>query len=256
MSRIACALVLLGVLSTPVRAQEGEGPPPPEETETPEEREARQLYEQGLTHYNVGEYDQAIDYFKRAYKVSNAPGFLFNIAQAYRLKGDCAQAVRFYETYIREWPDAPNRDKAEEFLEQQRKCAPKVVKKEPDPKPPVEDQPKGGRALRLTGMGIALVGLAAVGTGLYFGVQASDAADEIAEAYEMAGPIMWTEELENYEQQGQRDEILMIAFTAGGAVAIGVGIAIWTLGVKKAKESRPTASIGPDGATVGWAFSW
>jgi len=75
--------------------------------------EARRLYDLGITHYDLGEFDQAIAAFKQAYALTQAPGLLFNIAQAYRLKKDYENALYFYRSYLRKEPDAPNRSDVE-----------------------------------------------------------------------------------------------------------------------------------------------
>lgn len=73
------------------------------------QREAREHYQKGITHYNLGEFAQSIEEFKQAYAISQAHGLLFNIAQAYRLTQDHKQALYFYRTYLRLVPEAPNR---------------------------------------------------------------------------------------------------------------------------------------------------
>jgi len=78
-----------------------------------DQKKAQELYKAGITHYNLGEYDQAIAKFKEAYGISNVPGLLFNIAQAYRLKKEYDQALSFYRTFIRLKPDAPFRKDVE-----------------------------------------------------------------------------------------------------------------------------------------------
>jgi tetratricopeptide (TPR) repeat protein len=59
------------------------------------------LYEQGKSHYDLGEYDAAIARFKAAYEISEAPLLIFNIAQSYRLKGDCPRALDGYRHFVR-----------------------------------------------------------------------------------------------------------------------------------------------------------
>ena len=73
------------------------------------EQEAREHYKQGMLHFDLGEVDLAIQEFRQAYAISAAPGLLFNIAQAYRVKKDYEQALHFYRTYLRLQPKAPNR---------------------------------------------------------------------------------------------------------------------------------------------------
>jgi tetratricopeptide (TPR) repeat protein len=104
--------------------------------------EARALYDQGITHYNLGEFDLAIDKFKQAYALTNAPGLLFNIAQAYRLKGDYEQALYFYKTYIRLQPEAANRADVEARIAEMEKAI--EDKKNQPVKPPVGTLPPDG----------------------------------------------------------------------------------------------------------------
>src|SRR4051794_34647805 len=63
--------------------------------------EAAALYDEGKRHFDIGEYAPAIASWKQSYLRSSAPLLLFNIAQAYRLSGNCAQANRFYLNYRR-----------------------------------------------------------------------------------------------------------------------------------------------------------
>src|SRR5262245_43807537 len=63
---------------------------------------ARELFEQGKTSYNLGDFDKAIEQWKAGYELKADPIFLFNVAQAYRQKGDLPKAVFFYKTYLRE----------------------------------------------------------------------------------------------------------------------------------------------------------
>src|SRR6185436_4713873 len=100
------------VAQEPPAADAADAPPP----EDPTARAAREHYEAGLTHYNLGEFKQAIEEFKKAYELSKRPGLLFNIAQAYRLDRQWAQAASFYRTYLRLVPDAENADDVEEFI--------------------------------------------------------------------------------------------------------------------------------------------
>lgn len=101
-------LMLAAVLlaSSTVAAQ-----PKPDAPQTDDQKkaEAKALYDKGINHYNLGEFDPAIAAFRQAYGISSAPGLLFNIAQAFRLKKDYEQASYFYTTYLRLKPDAPNR---------------------------------------------------------------------------------------------------------------------------------------------------
>ena len=82
--RLACLCLIFSV-TTAARADK----PSPE---------ARALYDKAIAHYDLAEYEAAIGEFKQAYELSHEAALLFNIAQAYRLKKDWAQALHFYKT--------------------------------------------------------------------------------------------------------------------------------------------------------------
>jgi tetratricopeptide (TPR) repeat protein len=76
----------------------------------------RKLYDSGMTHYNLGEYKDALADFKEAYRLRHDPAFLFNIGQAHRQLGEPEDAAREYRAYLREAPDTPNRKEVEKFI--------------------------------------------------------------------------------------------------------------------------------------------
>jgi tetratricopeptide (TPR) repeat protein len=75
----------------------------------PNKQVAHRAYAEGKKLYDVGEYQQALDAFKRAYLAYEDPSFLFNMAQCYRLVGDKQEATRAYKSYLRNFPQAKNR---------------------------------------------------------------------------------------------------------------------------------------------------
>jgi tetratricopeptide (TPR) repeat protein len=83
---------------------------------------ARVLSNKGLDDFDHKRYDDAIAAFSSSYALAPLPALAFNIAQAYRLKGDCAAALRFYRAYLRELPDAPNRERAETQMGAMQAC--------------------------------------------------------------------------------------------------------------------------------------
>jgi tetratricopeptide (TPR) repeat protein len=81
-----------------------------------DKKKAKVLYDEGLKRYNLAEYPDAIKAWKEAYLLSKKPLLLFNIGQAYRLSGDCKQAMTFYDSYQREEPSPKNQDELDEAL--------------------------------------------------------------------------------------------------------------------------------------------
>ncbi len=74
------------------------------------------------SHYNLAEYDDAITAYKDAYRINPKSSYLYNIAQAYRQKGDCAASTTFYKNYLRAEPEASDRAKVEGWIEEMKTC--------------------------------------------------------------------------------------------------------------------------------------
>lgn len=97
--------------------------------------EAQRLYEEGARHYQVEEYEAAVEAFKRSYVLSKNAGALYNIAQSYRFTGRCREAVRYYKLYLAEKPKAADRANVEQLIAKLGDCP----EKEPEaskPAPP------------------------------------------------------------------------------------------------------------------------
>jgi hypothetical protein len=77
---------------------------------------AAALYDAGKRHFDIGEYAAAIASWKQSYLLSSEPLLLFNIGQAYRLAGNCAQANRFYLNYKRVVSKPENRAELEQAM--------------------------------------------------------------------------------------------------------------------------------------------
>ena len=63
-------------------------------------RAAKALFKQGRAYYDAGAYALAIKEYRKAYRLTPRPLLLFNIGQAYRLKGDKAQAIVTYQRFL------------------------------------------------------------------------------------------------------------------------------------------------------------
>src|SRR5262245_35499185 len=64
------------------------------------EDEAKAHYKNGEQFYLRGRYQEAIDEFQQAYKLSKAPALLYNISQAYERLGDLPKARGYLKQYI------------------------------------------------------------------------------------------------------------------------------------------------------------
>jgi hypothetical protein len=98
-------LLLLCLVASPaLAAEKGKGP------SKASLAAAKQSYEEALRSFNLGLWDEAIAGFQKSYKLSGDAALLFNIAQAHRHAGRTKEAILAYRAFLRESPDAPNRE--------------------------------------------------------------------------------------------------------------------------------------------------
>lgn len=74
---------------------------------------AKEFYTQGRKDYDLGDFEKAVDNFKKAYAEWDDGAFLFNIAQSYRMLGDCKNALFFYKGFLSRKKDTPDTVKRE-----------------------------------------------------------------------------------------------------------------------------------------------
>ena len=91
---------------------------------------AKACYKRGRTHYQLGEYREALKDFKEAYRLRPDASFLFNIAQCHRQLGELADAIKLYSSYLREDPEAANRAEVERQIRELKAAAEKQQQQE------------------------------------------------------------------------------------------------------------------------------
>jgi tetratricopeptide (TPR) repeat protein len=102
-----------------------------------DEATARSLYQRGMAHFQLEEYEVAIQLWQQAYRLKPSPAFLFNIAQAYRFSSE--RALAFYRKYLFLNPTAPNRAEVEKQIALLSGKA--EVKEAPEPAPAITPMP-------------------------------------------------------------------------------------------------------------------
>ena len=126
--RVALVALLLGMSGSALAQHRGTDP----------DTRARELYKAGLTHYDLADYDRAVDEFKQAYELSHRPELLFNLAQTYRAKKDYDLALHFYRTFLELDPNARNRADVETTIAEVEATRAEARRAAEPPKPVVE----------------------------------------------------------------------------------------------------------------------
>jgi tetratricopeptide (TPR) repeat protein len=229
---------------------------------------ARTLADRGRAYHDAGDYGNAIIAFKEAYVMAPSPGLLFNLAQAYRLQGNCDDAALMYRRYLATDPGSEGRTIAESHLETVQRCAHKASLGIPqDPTSPIlikTDRASGSlfatapvsRRAQLQkdiGLGLGIGGAIALGIGAFYWNRASDAQDAVEDGYEHGAT--W-KDLAALDQRGRDSATMAKIFGIGGAVAVAGGVTLYLLG-RRAEHVAPIA-VAPAkrGATVNvsWRF--
>ena len=260
-------VLVLAVLSLPARLWADE-----KDTEA----RARALAQEGLAAYDKKDYPAAIAAFEEAYALKNAPRLLFNIAQAHRLSGACAPALDYYRRYLAADPKSEISREVKRRIRQMEACtareaqgapptpppepasrptpshAPAPPSPEPSPVapgPPADEGSAGGQK-KLAGIITGSAGVAVLGTGLWFGVRARHAADQVDARIREGGD--WSQADRDLEARGRRDQTVAIALGVTGALAIGGGVFLYLWG---SREDVAVAAL-PGGAALTWTGSF
>ena len=214
------------------------------------EPSAEQLYNEGQQAFDRGDYTTAIARWQSSYELSKLPLLVLNLAQAYRLAGDCALALSAYRRYVTVDPTSDQRSLADGFIaELEPKCG------QPSP-PPVDHVPHqvestgSGRNLKVAGLMTGGAGVVLTATGLLFGRRASTLGDEVTR--ECAVSCDWATK-KSKESDGKRYATIGKILDGVGLAAVAVGIGMYVYG---ASRGQPTIAIQPNGVALMWSSNW
>jgi len=76
------------------------------------------LAHRSIAEYNGGDFEQALTDMKKAYTLHQGADLLFDLAQCHRALHHWEQAAFFFQGYLREKPNAANRDVAEGLVQE------------------------------------------------------------------------------------------------------------------------------------------
>lgn len=108
MRGVAAVLVVLGVYLSPAELH---AEPPSDAV-----AKAKEHYKNGVQLFDLGRYLDAVTEYELAFRLSDLPGFLFNIGQGYRLANRPREALAAYQGYLRRVPQGPQREEAEKHI--------------------------------------------------------------------------------------------------------------------------------------------
>ncbi|HJL19788.1 MAG TPA: tetratricopeptide repeat protein [Sandaracinaceae bacterium LLY-WYZ-13_1] len=239
-----------------------------------EDRRARTHFEAGRLHYEDGAYDRALEEFRRAWELSHRAPLLINLATVEERLAMYSEAADHLREYLRMTPDAPDRSRLEnrienlERLERERGdgAAPPDVEETEDVEadgaetdvdsdadavgsteavpPPATGGPDGG----LLAGAIASYGVAAAG-GLLMGIFGGMALGEDAALSDGCGATASCTD----DEVADANTFALVSDVGLGVLVAGAaaGTVLLILGLASGGEERDVAAapwLGPDGA--------
>lgn len=240
----------------------------PAHAEAKGKQAAESHYNKGMTAYNLGHFQDAVEEFEKAYEIKAEPIFLYNIAQSHRQSGNPQRAIFFYRRYVDADPSSKKRAEVEKRIadmqseldaQKEREAAaaaaaapPPVVVPQPvtpqaapvvvprrtvaeaRPKSEVESNP--GRGLRIGGLVTAGVGVAAGVTGVLLVLHGNSLHDDA---------IAPGSQFDKSKDDSSKTFRTMGWVAVGvGAAAVATGVTLYVLGARAA-SSEPSVALTP-----------
>ncbi|MGE0398840.1 MAG: hypothetical protein AB7T06_19180 [Kofleriaceae bacterium] len=248
------AIIVVGLLLLAVRSAYAAP------TSVPEK--ARQLADKGRMSHEAGDYSAAIAAYTEAYAIAPSPALLFNLAQAYRLRGSCDDAVLMYRRYLDTSPSLDARAIAEGHLATVERCAHKVALSIPldenerravpalaKQQDVVREDP--GVWKQRVGIGLVIGGGLALAGATYFALDARSAESDVERGYQMGGD---GHDLAPIDARGRRSATLATWLGVGGGALVIGGVTTYLLG-RRAESAGPIAVVPTKGGAE-VSFAW
>jgi tetratricopeptide (TPR) repeat protein len=228
---------------------------------------ARTLASQGRAAHDAGDYSAAIAAFIQAYVIAPSPALLFNLAQAYRLQGNCDDAALMYRRFLATGPGPEQRALAETHLASVERCLHKLALHipvetasrrviAPAAQPPsITSAAPVSRRARIEkdiGLGLAIGGGVSLAVAAYYAIQAHEAENDVGAAFGRGG--RWAD-IAPADARGKSAATTARWFGAGGAVGLAGGIVTYLIG--RRDEGPPlTVATTRNGLQLGvrWAY--
>jgi hypothetical protein len=246
-------------------------------------RAANELTVKGIARSDAGDYSAAINLYLQAYAIAPDSVLLSNIGAAFQKSGNPTEALRYFCMYLQKEPSGDNApyvtsqikslqlQLGNKTVDDSDVCAAPKPKPEPVAKPvpapidppvvvitraehgPAEpSEARGPGKLAYVGLASGVVGLAAVGFGLYEGVQAQHITDQINN---QPTGMPWPEDIQDTQRRGQDYENRQIGFLIGGGVLVTTGAILFYLGHSDRSAPRSTTAIRVSPTTNGFTVA-
>jgi tetratricopeptide (TPR) repeat protein len=234
---------------------------------------AKSLAQQGRAFHDKGDYPRAVAAFKEAYVIAPSPALLFNLAQAYRLQGNCEDAAMMYRRYLGTYPPPDGKALAEGHLETVDRCVSKRglniqmdesaaylnVRNPPQdlgvvdapPSSQQRDNSSSGTLKKRIGIGFAIGGGIAIVGATYYGIRAYSAGQEVER---LSAEGAKAKDIQAADERGTSSARNAKILGITGAIAATTGVALYIIGVRDERANAFTIVPTTTGAAASYAW--
>ncbi|HET9622509.1 MAG TPA: tetratricopeptide repeat protein [Kofleriaceae bacterium] len=268
---VASALLCAPVMS-PAIARADDGMPVP--------AKARELAQRGRAYHDAGDYGSAIAAFTQAYVIAPSPALLFNLAQAYRLQGNCDDAALMYQRYLATNPSPEGRALAEGHLATVERCMHKIALHIPVEKASATSSVVATHAPAASlsvdaaqsshkaeiekdvGLGLGLAGTGALAAALFFAVRANNASNDVSNAEapppaggKGGGGKTGGTNVGAIDDRGESAASTARVLAIGGGLGLAAGVVMYVIG-RRDEQAPVVVAPTTRGAAVSmrWSF--
>lgn len=258
MGRLILGFTLMTVLARPAAAED-------DKTER-----ARIHLKAAIAYYDEARYDDAAREMEAAYSLKPLPDLQYNLAQCYERLGRYEDAAKAYETYLHASPNAPDHKLVATRIENLRERAKAVAAGAQAPAPATatekvvfktivvykERPAPPGRGVRYAAVGVGVLGLGALASGIAFSVLAAQASNTVTLGGNVLAPPTFDGKPRDTQENGKTYPIIAgVSYGVAGLCALG-GIGLYLLSNKVDKEAPKYSlapSLSPSSAGVVWS---
>lgn len=97
-----------------------------------QKEEAKRHFVAGSKRFDEGRYREAIDHFEVGYGIAGSPEFLYNIGRCHEELGESDEAIEYYERYLRLEPNAADAKEARDRIDRLESVDTETATVEPD----------------------------------------------------------------------------------------------------------------------------
>jgi tetratricopeptide (TPR) repeat protein len=212
---------------------------------------AHEAFVAGQKLYRAGNYKAAAAQFALAHDMDPSdPVYTFNLGQAHRMAGNCADAAKAFRAFLVEAPAAPNKVDVEKYIAEMDACGakspppPDVKQPPPTPMMPPPPRPK----FRTLAYGLLFGGAAVAAAGAYFTYDTHAAQNETDA---LCRNQVWScdQQLEDLHARGNRSRTLAIVGLSAGGAALAAGVTLYLIG-RASERERAVAVVPTSGGLV------